>query len=134
MTATTANVVTARDSLLRNAIRADAVISGLTGLAGLAFARNIAEISGTTAAFEFIVSASFVVIGAVFLGLSMRASVRSAGRVLAIGNLIFAVVAIVFVLIKVFPLTTTGVVLTIGTAAYTAVIGVVQYIGLRRIG
>lgn len=132
MTATTVSRTT--DSLLRNAIRVDAVVSGLTGLAGLAFARRIAEISGTTTAFEYIVAASFVVIGAVFLGLSMRPSVRSAGRVLAVGNLLFAVGALVFVLIEVFPLTTTGVALTIGTAAYTAVIGVVQYVGVRRIG
>lgn len=131
---TTVSTVRGQDSLLRNAMRVDAVISGLAGIAGLAFAPAVAEMSGTTPAFEYTASALFVVCGAVFLWLSMRPSVRSAGRVLAVGNLLFAVGAIALVLVEVFPLTTTGVILAVGIAAYTAVIGTVQYLGVRRIG
>jgi hypothetical protein len=121
------------DSLLRFAMRADGIISGLTGIAGIALAGWLAEISGTPIAFEYSMSAFFIVFGAAVLWLAARPSVRRVGLMVAIGNLLFTVASVVLVLADVFPLTTAGVVLTLGTGAYTAVIGELQYQGVRRI-
>jgi hypothetical protein len=53
--------------------------------------------------------------------------------VLAAGNLLFTVASVVLVLADVFPLTTTGVVLTLATGVYTLVFAELQYQGVRRI-
>jgi CHASE2 domain-containing sensor protein len=102
------------DSLLRFAMRADAILSGITGIASIPLAGWLAEISGTTKAF------------------AAKPSVRRAGLMVAIGNVLFTVACVVFVLADVFPLTTTGVALILGTGVYTAAIGELQYQGWRR--
>jgi hypothetical protein len=58
--------------------------------------------------------------------------VRRAGLTLAIGNGVYTVASVVFVFANVFPLTTTGVVLTLAVAAYTLVMAELQYQGWRR--
>ena len=60
MTATT-RTPQSTDSLLRFAMRADAVISGLTGVALLLLAPRVAEWSGTTPAVGYATGAFFVV-------------------------------------------------------------------------
>lgn len=50
MSATTIDRTTGRDGLLRLAMRADAAISGLVGLAGIPLVGWLAEVSGTTTA------------------------------------------------------------------------------------
>ena len=52
---------------------------------------------------------------------------------MVIGNLVFTVAAVVVVLAGVWPLTTTGVVLTLGSGVYTLVMADLQYLGLRRL-
>jgi hypothetical protein len=120
------------DSLLRFAMRADAIISGIAGIVGIPLAGWLAETSGTTKAFEYSMGVFFIAFGVGVLWLAAQPSVRRAGMLVAIGNLLFTVASVVLVLTDVFPLTTTGVVLTLGTAAYTAVIGELQYQGWRR--
>jgi hypothetical protein len=120
------------DSLLRFAIRADAILSGLAGIAGIPLAGWLAETSGTPKAFEYSMSAFFVAYGLVVLALAARPSVRRTGMVLAAGNLLFTVASVVLVLADVFPLTTTGVVLTLATGVYTLVFAELQYQGVRR--
>jgi hypothetical protein len=129
---TTPRLKESNDSLLRLAIRADAILSGLAGIAGIPLAGWLAETSGTTKAFEYSVSAFFVVYGLVVLALAARPSVRRTGMVLAAGNLLFTVASVVLVLADVFPLTTTGVVLTLATGVYTLVFAELQYQGVRR--
>ena len=120
------------DSLLRFAMRADAILSGLPGIAAIPLAGWLAETSGTTKAFEYSMGAFFIVYGLAVLWLAARPSVRRAGMVLAIGNLLFTVASVVLVLADAFPLTMTGVVLTLGTGVYTAVFAELQYQGWRR--
>ncbi len=120
------------DSLLRFAMRADATLSGLAGIAAVPLAGWLADTSGTTKAFEYSMGAFFIVYGLGVLWLAARPSVRRAGIVLATGNLLFTVASVGLVLADVFPLTTTGVVLTLGTGAYTAVFAELQYQGWRR--
>ena len=121
------------DSLLRFAMRADAVLSGLAGIAGIPLAGWLAETSGTTKSFEYSISAFFIAYGLAVLALAQLPSVRKVGIVIAAGNLLYTVAAVVLVLSDVFPLTTTGVVLTLATGVYTMVFAELQYQGVRRI-
>ncbi|MBX7450210.1 hypothetical protein GR927_19660 [Mycolicibacterium sp. 3033] len=132
MTATT-RTPQSTDSLLRFAMRADAVISGLTGVALLLLAPRVAAWSGTTPTVEYATGAFFVVFGIAVLALAARPAVRTSGVVLAVGNALFSVLTVVVVLADVWPLTTTGVVLVLGTGVYTLVMAELQYQGVRRI-
>jgi hypothetical protein len=134
MTATTTpRLKSSNDSFLRFALRLDATCSGLMGLAGIPLAGWIAQISGTPIAFEYSVSAFFIAFAIGVFVLAARPSVRQAGIVIAVGNVLYAVAALVMVLAGVFPLTTTGVVLTLATGVYTLVMAELQYQGVRRI-
>jgi hypothetical protein len=121
------------DSLLRLAMRADALITGVLGVINVALAGWIAEISGTTPAIEYAMGAFFVAYGVVVFGLAALRSVRVPGIVVAIGNLVYTIGALVVVLTDVWPLTTAGVVLTLATGVYTLVFAELQYQGVRRI-
>jgi hypothetical protein len=120
------------DSLLRFAMRADAICSGLMGIAGIPLAGWLAKTSGTPIAFEYAVSASFIVFAVGVLWFAARPSVRRAGLTLAIGNGLYTVASVGFVFADVFPLTTTGVVLTLAVGAYTLIMAELQYQGWRR--
>jgi hypothetical protein len=121
------------DSLLRFALRTDAILSGIAGIAAIPLAGWLAETSGTPIAFEYGMGAFFIVFGVGVFWLAAQPSVRRAGLAVAIGNLLFTIACVVLVLADVFPLTTTGVVLTLGTGVYTAAIAELQYQGWRRI-
>src|SRR3981189_3183112 len=73
------------DSLLRFAMRADAICSGLMGIAGIPLAGWLAKTSGTPIAFEYAVSASFIVFAVGVLWLAPPPSVPRAGVTLAVG-------------------------------------------------
>jgi uncharacterized membrane protein YgdD (TMEM256/DUF423 family) len=130
---TTPRLKESTDSLLRFALRTDAILSGLAGVVGLALAGRVAELSGTTTAFEYSMAGFFIVFAVGVFWLAAQPSVRRAGMMVAIGNLLFTVASVALLLADVFPLTTTGVVLTLGTGVYTAAIGELQYQGVRRI-
>jgi hypothetical protein len=132
MTAITAPTTAAKDSLLRLAMRIDAVGSGLTGLVGVPLAPRIAELSGTTPALEYSLGAFFIVYGIAVYGLSLRKHVRTVGIALVIGNLVYTALAIGVVLAGLWPLTTTGIVLTLTSGVFTLVMAELQYNGLRR--
>ena len=121
------------DSLLRFAMRADAILTGLAGIAALPLAGWLAETSGTTTTFEYSMSAFFIVYGLAVLGLATLPSLKRAGMAVIIANVLYAVAAVVLVVSDVFPLTTIGVVLTLGTGVYTLAFAELQYQGWRRI-
>ena len=134
MSAITAGATSTRsDAFLRLAMRADALISGIAGVGLLLFAPRVAELSGTTAATEYATGAFFVGFSVVVLALAARDAVRTSGLILAIGNLLFTVLTVGVVLAGVWPLTTTGVVLVLGTGVCTLVMAELQYVGVRRI-
>ncbi len=120
------------DSLLRFAMRADAVLTGLAGVAGIPLAGWLAEMSGTTEAFEYSMSAFFITYGVVVLALAQLPSVRRPGIAVVVANLLYTVAAVVFVLSGWMPLTTMGIVGTLATGVYTLVFAELQYQGLRR--
>jgi hypothetical protein len=133
MTAISTRLNESTDSLLRFAMRADAVLTGLAGVAALPLAGWLSELSGTTRAFEYSMSAFFIVYGIAVLGLAALPSVRVAGIAVIIANLLNTVAAVVLVLSDWMPLTTTGVVLTLATGVYTLVFAELQYQGWRRV-
>ena len=59
--------------------------------------------------------------------------VRTPGVLVTSGNVVFTVAAVAVVLAGVWPLTTMGVVLTLGSGVYTLVMADLQYLGLRRL-
>jgi hypothetical protein len=130
---TTRRLTDSTDSLLRLAMRADAILTGLAGVAGIPLAAWLAEVSGTTTATEYAMSAFFIVYGVVVFGLAALPSVRRPGIAVIIANLLYTVAAVAVVLADVWPLTTTGVVLTLASGVYTAVFAELQYQGVRRI-
>lgn len=132
MSATTIDRTGTRDGLLRLVMRADAAISGLVGLAGIPLAGWLAEISGTTKAFEYGMAAFLIVYGVVVFGLATLPSVRRAGMGVIIANLAYTACAIAFVLTDVFPLTSAGVVLNLAAGVGTLVLAELQYQGWRR--
>jgi CHASE2 domain-containing sensor protein len=129
---TTPRLRESTDSLLRFAMRADAVLTGLAGIAGIPLAGWLAEISGTTKAFEYSMSAFFIAYGVAVLALAQLPSVRKPGIAVAIANAVYTVAAVVFVLADWMPLTTLGVVLTLATGVYTLVFAELQCQGVRR--
>lgn len=132
MSATTIDPTGTRDGLLRFAMRADAAISGLVGLAGIPLAGWLAERSGTTKAFEYGMAAFLIAYGVVVYWLATLPSVRRAGMGVIIANLLYTAAAIVLVLADVFPLTSAGVVLNVAAGVGTLVFAEVQYQGWRR--
>ncbi|MBB3605629.1 hypothetical protein FHT40_005316 [Mycolicibacterium sp. BK556] len=128
---TTLSTTTSSDSLLRLAMRADAVLSGLAGIGLIAAAGPLSGFTGIPRAAEYVVGAGFVVYGIVVFLAAGRARVRTAGVATVIANLVFTVLAVLVVLAV--DLTTAGVVVTLAGGVYTLVFADLQYLGVRRI-
>ena len=131
---TTPRLRESTDSLLRFAMRADAVLTGLAGIAGIPLAGRLAGISGTTTTFEYSMGAFFIAYGVVVLALAQLPSLRGPGIAVITANVVYTVAAVVFVVTGAMPLTTIGVVLTLASGVYTLVFAELQYQGLRRLG
>jgi peptidoglycan/LPS O-acetylase OafA/YrhL len=123
---------TAKDSFLRFAMRLDAVITGIGGVAGLAIAPWLAKVSGTTPAFEYSMGVFFVVYGVAVFALARKRHVRVPGMAAVAGNLVYTALAVLVVLAGTWPLTTMGIVATLGSGVFTLVMADLQYLGLRR--
>jgi hypothetical protein len=132
MSATTIDRRGTRDGLLRFAMRADAAISALAGVAGIPLAGWLSETSGTPMAFEYGMSAFFISYGVVVFVLAARPSVRRTGMGVVIANLLYTVAAVVLVLADVFPLTPSGMTSTLVSGVYTLFFAELQYQGWRR--
>ncbi|KUI14164.1 hypothetical protein AU193_09135 [Mycobacterium sp. GA-1285] len=133
MTALSVRLNESTDALLRFAMRADAILTGLAGVAALPLAGWLADTSGTTIGFEYGMAAFFIAYGMVVLGLAALPSLKTAGMAVIVANVLYAVAAVVLVISNVFPLTTIGVVLTLATGVYTLAFAELQYQGWRRI-
>ncbi|MBW8710479.1 MAG: hypothetical protein JF631_05225 [Mycobacterium sp.] len=132
MSAITIDRTGTRDGLLRLAMRADAVITGVAGLAGIPVAGWLAQLSGTSTTFEYGMAAFYIAYGVVVFGLAALPSVRRAGMGVITANLLHTVAAVVLVVADVFPLTAAGVVLNLAAGVYTLVFAELQYQGWRR--
>lgn len=134
MTATNVSrTLTRTDGPLRLAMRADAVLTGLAGLAAVPLAGTLAELSGTTTTIEYALAAFFIGYGVVVLGLAALPSVRQAGPAVIAANIVYTVAAVAVVVTDVWTMTAIGVALTLATGVYTASFAVWQYLGWRRL-
>lgn len=134
MTAITTRVLSdSTDSLLRFALRADAAITGVIGLAGVFAARPMAALTGLTPVHEYALAAFCVLYGAVVYVLSALPDVRRAGVGVLVANVVCTVAAVAVVEAGVLSLTGFGVAAMLASAAYTAFFALAQYRGLRRL-
>jgi GNAT superfamily N-acetyltransferase len=121
------------DSLLRFAMRLDATLSGLAGLMIAAAADPISSLTGLSSIAEYGLGAFFVFCGLIVFGLAAAPDLRRAGIGVAIANIVFTVAAVVVVAADVLPLTATGIGATLAWSVYTALLGYLQDLGVRRL-
>ncbi|MGV0626746.1 hypothetical protein [Mycolicibacter minnesotensis] len=130
---TTPTLSDSTDSLLRFALRADALIVGAAGLVvGLA-AAPMAALEGLTAVHEYGLAAFCISYGVVVYFLAALQELRGVGIGVIAANVVCTLVAVAVVVTGALPLTGIGVAATLGCAAYTAFFAGLQYRGLRRL-
>ncbi|SOX55647.1 hypothetical protein MAAFP003_4339 [Mycobacterium ahvazicum] len=114
----------ATDSLLRFAMRADATLTGLCGLA-------IALIADLSSNLEYGIGALFLLYGLVVYGLTGLPDLRGAGVGVVVANIVVALGCAVAV--EAVPMTATGVAATLAIGVYAAAFAWLQYLGVRRL-
>lgn len=119
------------DSLLRFAMRADATLTGLMGLAVAAAADPVSRLTGLTSAQEYSVGAFFVLYGLAVFSLAALPDLRRAGIGVVVANIVYTVAAVVAA--ELVPMTAIGVGATLATGVYTAAFAGLQYLGVRRL-
>jgi hypothetical protein len=133
MTTFTAPTTRARDGLVRFAMRLDAVLVGITGIPFVAAADWLSSLTGVPVAVEYGLGVFFLAYGVVVYWLAGRDRVRPGAIATITANALFTVGFVGLAEAGIWPLSTWGYALLVGGALYTAVIGSVQYAGLRRI-
>jgi hypothetical protein len=119
------------DSLLRFAMRADATLTGLCGLAVAFFADQISSLTGLTSGQEYALGAFFVLSGLLVFTLAAVPNLRRVGIGIVAANIAFTLAAIVAA--GALPVTATGVAATLAAGVYTAAFAGLQYLGVRRL-
>ena len=121
------------DSLLRFAMRLDATLSGLVGLFIALMADSLSALTGLSSVAAFSGGALLVFGGLAVYGLAAAPDLRRVGVGLIVGNVVLTVAALVVVAVGALPLTAAGVVATLATGGYFALMGYLQYLGVRRL-
>ena len=121
------------DSLLRFAMRLDATLSGLIGLFIALMADSLSALTGLSSVAEFSGGALLVLGGLAVYGLAAAPNLRRVGVGLIVGNVVLTVAALVVVAVGALPLTAAGVAATLATGGYFALMGYLQYLGVRRL-
>jgi hypothetical protein len=121
------------DSLLRFAMRLDATLSGALGLFIALMADPLSSLTGLSSVAEFSGGALLVLGGLAVYALAAASDLRRVGVGLIGGNIVLTVAALVVVAVGALPLTETGVAATLVTAGYFALMGYLQYLGVRRL-
>ena len=119
------------DSLLRFAMRADATLTGLCGLAVAFFADPISSLTGLTSGQEYALGAFFVLYGLVVFSLAAVPNLRRVGIGVIAANIAYTLAAVAAA--ELVPMTATGVAATLATGVYTAAFAGLQYLGVRRL-
>jgi hypothetical protein len=119
------------DSLLRFAMRADATVTGLCGLAIAFFADPLSSMTGLTSAVEYGLGVFFVLYGLAVFSLAALPNLRNAGVAVVGANIAFTVAAVGAA--EAMPLTASGVAASMVSAVYTTVFAALQYLGVRRL-
>jgi hypothetical protein len=128
---TTRPLYDSTDSLLRFAMRADATLTGLMGLAVAFVADPLSSLTGLTSLQEYSIGAFFVLYGLVVFSLAALPDLRRAGVGVIGANIIYTLAALVAA--ELVPMTSTGVAATLASGVYTASFAWLQYLGVRRL-
>jgi FtsH-binding integral membrane protein len=121
------------DSLLRFAMRLDATLSGLVGLFIALMADKLSTLTGLSSVAEFSGGALLVLGGLAVYALAAAPDLRRVGVGLIVGNVVLTVAALVVIAVGALPLTEAGVAATLATGGYFALMGYLQYLGVRRL-
>ena len=121
------------DSLLRFAMRLDATLTGAIGLFIALMADSLSSLTGLSSAAEFSGGALLALGGLAVFGLAASPDLRRAGIAIVGGNIVLTVAVLVVVAVGALPLTETGVAATLAAGGYTALMGYLQYLGVRRL-
>ena len=119
------------DSLLRFAMRADATLTGLCGLAVAFVADPLSALTGLTSLQEYALGAAFVLYGVVVFTLAAAPNLRRVGIGVVIANIVSTLALVVAV--DAVPMTGTGIAATLAAGAYAAAFAALQYLGVRRL-
>ena len=128
---TTRPLYDSSDSLLRFAMRADATLTGLCGLAVAFFADPLSSLTGLTSGQQYALGAFFVLSGLVVFSMAALPNLRRAGIVVGAANIACTLAAILAA--DTVPMTATGVAAMLASGVYTATFAGLQYLGVRRL-
>jgi len=121
------------DSLLRFAMRLDATLTGFVGLMIAVAADPLSSLTGLSSIAEYGIGAFFVLYGLVVFALAAALDLHRAGIGVVIANAVLTVAAVVVAAADALPLTQTGIAATLAGSVGTALIGYLQYLGVRRL-
>ena len=119
------------DSLLRFAMRADATLTGLCGLAVAFVADPLSSLTGLTSAQEYAMGAFFVLYGLAVFSLAALPDLRRAGIGVVVANLVCTLAAVVAA--ATVTMTAFGVVAALASGVFTTLFAGLQYLGVRRL-
>lgn len=120
------------DGLLRMAIRVDGVVVAALGIAMVAAAGPLSSLTGMPTGVEYGVGVLSIAYGPLAFWLASRPRVHTIGLVLAAINAATTVGLVALVAAGLAPMTTAAGAMALTVAAYTAVIGGLQCLGVRR--
>ena len=134
MTALTTRPLSAStDALLRFALRADATLTGIAGVAVAAFANPLSTMSGLSPTSEYLIGAAFVFYGIAVYYLAALPNLRNVGIAISLANVVCTLATLAIVTTDAAPLTEAGIAVTLATGVYTAFFAYLQYLGVRRL-
>lgn len=125
-------ITTASDSLLRLAIRVDGIVVAALGVAMVAAAGPLSSLTGLPIGVEYAVGLLSIAYGPLAFWLASRPHVRTTGLVLAAINAATTVGLVALVVGGAAPISSAAGGLALAVGVYTAAIGGLQYVGVRR--
>ena len=129
MSAKTIERTDGRDELLRLAMYADATISAVAGIAGLA--GGALKFDGAPTVLVHGMASFFIAYGAVVFGLAALPTVRRSGMCVIVFNVLYTLAAATAVFGHVFAFTASGMANVSASTMYTFFIAALQYAGWR---
>lgn len=123
---------TSSDTLLRWAIRVDGGVVAALGVAMVVWAGPLSTLTGLPTGVEYGAGVLSVAYGPLAFWLASRPHVRTVGSVIATINGATTVGLVALVVSGLAPATNAAGEMALAVAAYTAVIGALQYLGVRR--
>ncbi|MCV7192002.1 hypothetical protein [Mycolicibacterium brumae] len=120
-------------TLVRGAMRLDAILVGALGIPFVAVSGMLADWTGIPRPWVLGIGVFFLAYGVVVYKLAAAEQVKPGALATIAANELCTVAAIAVVALGVWPLTGLGIAALLFSAAYTAVFAIAQYLGVRRL-